>query len=77
MNMAGEWKPIEKAPLDVPVLIAGSSLMFVGRVYEYERYDGTGAHRGFSLLACDCQTGCGDIGIPTHFMLLPLPPEEL
>lgn len=61
-----EWRTIESAPLNKDILLSGDRPIFIGRICE--------AYNGkfyYELSASDCQTGCGDTGNPTHWMLLP------
>jgi hypothetical protein len=61
-----KWRPIETAPVNTDILIAGSSPMFVGKVHV-----GFVENKHYWLTGSDCQTGCGDTGTPTHWMPLP------
>ena len=71
-----EWLPIESAQFDSVILTYSpandwnSAIMAAVRV----GVDISGG-KIFSLEASDCQTGCGDIGNPTHYQPLPQPPK--
>lgn len=65
-----EWKTIDTAPKNTSILIYAPDADYNRNIYV-----GIKSDKGyFWLVNSDCQTGCGNTGTPTHFMLLPKPP---